>query len=172
MRFGKIGYPSKPPKFSFTAKVVEVDFTPEEYGGGLYIKVKPEFKDLDIIQQIDELLEGEQREKYHAQTAFDPRYIHRSCTDDQDTLRLKLRRKDGEFTAAVPWTTDDEVVEKVSFGSKLNVIVSCGHYFSEPDAASDSPARYGVYWTVKSIEPWTEIPTLAKKLVKKTKKEA
>jgi hypothetical protein len=171
MRFGKIGYPSKPPKFSFTGRVVEVDFTPDEYGGGLYIKVKPEFKDLVIIQQIDELLEGDLKEKYCLQMGFTDGYEHRSCTDDQDTIRLKLKMKDGSFVASTPWSSEDEVVEKVTCGSKLNAVVSCGFYFSEADASTDTAARYGVYWTVKSIEQWTDsAPTLPKKLVKKTKK--
>ena len=172
MRFAKIGYPGKPPKLSFTAKAVEIDFTPDEYGGGLYIKVKPEFKDLAVIQTIDELLEGDHRAKFRAQIGFDDEYEHRSCTDDMDTLRLKLKRKDGVFMAEIPWETEEEVIEKVSCGTKLNVVVSCGLYFSEAEPSRDSAARYGVYWTLKSLDLWTEtVSTLPKKLVKKTKKD-
>lgn len=172
MRFAKIGYPSKPPKLSFTAKAVEIDFTQEEYGGGLYIKVKPEFKDLVIIQQIDELLEGDMKEKFRSQIGFDGEYEHRSCTDDMDTLRLKLKQKDGAFVAEMPWTTEEEVVEKISCGTRLNAVVSCGFYFSEAEPSRDTAARYGVYWTLKSLDVWAETPTvLAKKLVKKTKKD-
>lgn len=153
MRFVNVRYPTRQLLLYVHGTVAKApEKADDQYGGQWSFYFSPSSTDLDGLCRLEELLQpnGPNSGRLLEEIEFPElakHYEFRETINENNQLRIKLRRQDLEwkFTVSSPMT-EETISEDLKHGTPVSLTLAPGFYFSE------SSQRYGLYLTLKELK--------------------